>query len=166
MRVKRAWAAAAAVAVLLVGGCAEDEPAPAAEPGRVDCDREDLAGYERDCGYWGPGGVFVVWVWVDVARGVSVAPPGWRRPRRPPAGGSWDRPQSTYGGKVTTSRQQQRPPTGGGASPTAVPRTTPTPGGSNRAAPSRTPQQATPRQAPPTPGPATASAGTAAPRPR
>ncbi|MGC4886744.1 hypothetical protein [Micromonospora sp. DT227] len=57
--------------------CGTPDPQPAAPPAQAeDCDAEDLAKREDDCGRY-VNGVFVPWSWVS--RGQRTPPRGWTK---------------------------------------------------------------------------------------
>lgn len=130
-------AAAVTVAAVTLAGCQVPPPdgyEGGAGADTVDCDSEDLRGYERDCGYWAPNGTFVTWYWVS-GTGTSYAPYGWSP--RLPSRGSWTRPAGKAG-KARTSRQAAPAPVT--TTRKATPRTTP-----KRQAPKVTPKPSAPK---------------------
>ncbi|HET9144063.1 hypothetical protein [Actinophytocola sp.] len=97
-----------------------------------DCDAEDLAHFEDDCGYWAADGTFVTWYWVGPYGGYR--PVGWH-------------PYIPYGGHV--AGHGYRP---SNANTTAKPTPQPRPSGApkpSKAAPTASVPKYTPPPAPP-----------------
>jgi hypothetical protein len=147
----------AAAAAVMVGGvlaaCGSIERAelPAAE--RVDCDREDLAKHEPDCGYWDASGHFWVWYWVNPMSG-GVAPYGWH-PAPPPGASTRRPPNAKTGGKPSVQAPPgpaiPRPPAGTAARPAPPAGTVRNPAPKPPAPPKVNPPAPPPRYVPPPP---------------
>lgn len=117
-------AALAATALLALGsltGCGDEgQEAPATvEYAAEDCDPEDLAGYEQDCGYWdGVSGDFILWYWVIPGLG-GTAPAGWDASRNVPQSGTLTRPANA---KLVPPKATQPKPPGAPAPKAPAPR--------------------------------------------
>ena len=95
-----------------------------------DCDAEDLAHFEDDCGYWAPDGTFVYWYWAGPYGGYR--PNGWH-PYIPRGGHSashgYRPPNANTTAKPTPQSRPKGAPAPSKAAPTAsVPKYTPPPG--------------------------------------
>ena len=102
-----------------------------------DCDAEDLAHFEDDCGYWASDGTFVYWYWVGPYGGYR--PGGWH-PYIPYGGHSashgYRPPNVNTKAKPTPQSRPKNAPTPTKAAPTAsVPKYTPPPNTPTRAKP-------------------------------
>jgi hypothetical protein len=90
-----------------------------------DCDAEDLANFEDDCGYWGADGVFVYWYWVGSYGGYR---PAGFSPYYPPGSHKTRPPNAKTSAKPTTQSRPKGAPTATRSIPTAtVPKYTPPP---------------------------------------
>ena len=152
---RNSLAGAALAALLALSACANG-PTDTGYSGE-DCDADDIAEMDEDCGYWDASGAFVYWYWVGSYGGYR--PPGWT-PDYPP-GSHRTRPANARPSVKPTTQSRPR-----NAPPASVPRKAPPTMACQAFGPPKpppaprppAPKPAPPKPAPPQPKPPTGKA--------
>lgn len=124
MKISHIIGGAVLAAALALTGCATGPSGSSGYSGE-DCDADDIAEFDDDCGYWGADGTFVYWYWVGPYGGYR---PAGFSPYYPPGAHKTRPPNANTRTKPTTQSRPKGAPAPSRSVPTkAVPKYTPPP---------------------------------------